>query len=99
MSYKLIKLREEAKRGTQDDTIVEGDETENNDEEELSVGSFQEDIHPYVDRQVGVTKNGAKSIMKKENKVKNKNVQNVGRSLLMVKSGRANMWNVFPVIG
>ena len=46
-----------------------------------------------------MTKNGAESRMEKENKVKNKNVPNVGRSLLMVKSGRANMWNVFPVIG
>ena len=41
MSYKLIKLREEAKRGTQDDTIVEGDETENNDEDNSLLAHFK----------------------------------------------------------
>ena len=77
MGYKLLKLKQEAKRGREVEVFVDpnGDDDDEVFEENVddaSFGSFEEDIHPYTDRQVGVTKRGRKSKENSENKVKNK---------------------------
>jgi hypothetical protein len=78
MGYKLLKLKQKAKGRREVEVFVDtyGDDDDDVFEENVddaSFGSFEENIQPYTDWQVGVTNIGRKSKENSKNKVKNKN--------------------------